>query len=110
MAFDVAEQAIRFLEQEITAEVDRSEKGAAAYADANLTEPSHIRKIILSDAKFLPGENSIAFKGFLELGDNNDNQYEAEVEGTCERLPGGGSGWKKTGLKVLDAGPLPMGG
>lgn len=105
-----AKEAIRFLGREIAGMIDRSEKGRRAYEQANMVGPSHISAIIVSQAE-VPGKDSMVdFKAFVELHDADDNQYEAEIRGRCERLPADGGGWRALSLEVLDAGPLPKSG
>lgn len=109
MPSTMAKDAITFLQREIAAEIDRSEQGAIAYRQANLSGPSHIGAIIVSQSEVSP-DNEIRFSAFVELYDDNDHQYEAQIDGVCQKLVGDSAGWKKKSITVIEAGPLPKGG
>lgn len=102
-----AKDAIRFLQQEISVQIDQSEKGRVARSDANLEGASHLGAIIVSDDEADSG-NGLAFRATVELYDNADHQYEAEIQGAVRRA--GDGGWTLARLSVVDAGPLPKGG
>ncbi|SNT25744.1 hypothetical protein SAMN06265795_11975 [Noviherbaspirillum humi] len=109
MILDTAKDVLRRLAHEVAVDIDESELGATAHEEANLTETPHLGAIIVSDAE-APNGDSLRVHAFIELYDNEDNQYEAEIEGEFERLADGRDQWRKKMIRVLDAGPLPKGG
>ena len=102
-----AKDAIRFLQQEISVQIDQSEKGRVARSDANLDGATHLGAIIVSSDVPDAG-NGLGFRAVVELYDDAEHQYEAEIQGAVQRA--GNGGWKLVRLNVVDAGPLPKGG
>ncbi|WP_194726151.1 hypothetical protein [Noviherbaspirillum malthae] len=109
MPANAAKEAIRYLDKDISAAVDRSDKGSTAREQANLEGPSHIGAIMVSAEETL-GPDSLSFRAYLELYDEVEHQYEAEVAGTCVRMLAPEGAWRLTHLRVLDSGALPKGG
>ncbi|WP_151638828.1 hypothetical protein [Noviherbaspirillum aerium] len=109
MPANAAKEAIRYLDKEIAAAVDRSGQGSTAREQANLEGPSHIGAIIVS-AEETTGSDSLSFHAYLELYDEAEHQYEAEVAGTCVRMLAPEGAWRLTHLRVIDSGALPKGG
>ncbi|MFC7513761.1 hypothetical protein ACFQUU_01955 [Herbaspirillum sp. GCM10030257] len=107
MPANEAKDAIRFLQQEISVQIDQSEKGRVARSEANLDGASHLGAIIVSSDEPDSG-NGLAFRAVVELYDDAGHQYEAEIQGAVQRA--GNGGWTLARLSVVDAGPLPKGG
>jgi len=107
MAAGEAKEAIRFLQQEISVRIDGSEKGGVAGGEANFEGPTHLGEIIVSSDEADSGDG-LAFRAVVELHDNAEHQYEAEIQGAARRAADGT--WQLARLSVLDAGPLPKGG
>jgi hypothetical protein len=102
-----ANEAIRFLQQEISVQIDQSEKGRVARNEANIDGATHLGAIIVSNDE-PDASNGLAFRAVVELYDDAEHQYEAEIQGAVQRA--GNGGWTLSRLSVVDAGPLPKGG
>jgi hypothetical protein len=107
MSSDPAKEVLRFLQQEVINIIEHSERGSHACAQAHMFGPLHISTILLISEAPGRDEATATFRAYVELQDDEEEQCEAELVCSCERLPGDGAVWRITALQMLDAAPLP---
>jgi hypothetical protein len=106
----VIKDAIRALERDIIGAVENSVEGRSAARDADMTGRSHIGAIIAIHDDIPAGADRIQFSAYIEIEDEHQHLYEAEIESVCEQLPGDSKQWRAVSVDVLEANPLPKGG